>query len=41
MRPTLLLAVALAVPALAACTENAPSAGGGDPTGGGAEARAR
>ena len=32
MRPALLLAVALAVPALAACTENAPSGGGGDPT---------
>ena len=30
MRPTLLLAVVLAVPALAACTENAPSGGGGD-----------
>jgi len=30
MRPTLLLAVVLAVPALAACTENAPSQGGGD-----------
>jgi iron uptake system component EfeO len=28
MRPTLLLAVVLAVPALAACTENAPSGGG-------------
>ena len=32
MRPALLLAVALAVPPLAACTENAPSSGGGDPT---------
>jgi iron uptake system component EfeO len=30
LRPTLLLAVVLAVPALAACTENAPSGGGGD-----------
>jgi iron uptake system component EfeO len=30
MRPSLILAVALAVPALAACTENAPSGGSGD-----------
>ena len=30
MRPSLILAVALAVPTLAACTENAPSGGDGD-----------
>ncbi len=38
MRPTLLLAVALAVPALAACTENAPSGGGGDDVAGASRA---
>jgi iron uptake system component EfeO len=38
MRPTLLLAVVLAVPALAACTENAPSGGGGDDVAGASRA---
>ena len=38
MRPTLLLAVVLAVPALAACTENAPSGGGGDDAAGASRA---
>ena len=38
MRPALLLAVVLAVPALAACTENAPSGGGGDDVAGASRA---
>jgi iron uptake system component EfeO len=38
MRPTLLLAVVLAVPALAACTENARSGGGGDDVAGASRA---
>ncbi len=38
MRPALLLAVVLAVPVLAACTENAPSGGGGDDVAGASRA---